>query len=89
VNITRRNFVRNSALSSLAMGLLPTYSGAMLRSVADKSPNEYLFSGIQMGTHSLLNAGAHGLVASRDYDELQTKNIEAFGRAVRDFKNRI
>jgi hypothetical protein len=35
---------------------------------------------------SALKAGADGLVASRDYDEMQNKNIEAFGRAVRDWK---
>lgn len=32
-----------------------------------------------------LDAGVHGLVASRDCDEMQTKNIEAFGRASRGF----
>lgn len=32
------------------------------------------------------DAGADGVVASRDYDELQTKNLEAFGNAVRDYK---
>lgn len=31
-------------------------------------------------------AGADGLVASRDYDEMQNKNIEAFGRAVREWQ---
>jgi hypothetical protein len=41
---------------------------------------------VYKATLAALNAGAHGLVASRDYDEMQTKNIEAFGRAVRGFK---
>jgi hypothetical protein len=36
-------------------------------------------------TMAALTAGAHGLVASRDYDEIQTRNIEAYGNAVRDF----
>ncbi len=34
-------------------------------------------------TLAALKAGAHGVVASRDYDEMRTENIEAFGRAVR------
>ena len=42
---------------------------------------------VYKSTLAALNVGAQGVVASRDYDEMQTKNIEAFGRAVRDFKN--
>jgi len=41
---------------------------------------------VYKSTLAALNVGAQGVVASRDYDEMQTKNIEAFGRAVKDFK---
>jgi hypothetical protein len=37
-------------------------------------------------TMASFKAGAHGVVASRDYDEMQNENIEAFGDAVRDYK---
>ena len=40
---------------------------------------------VYQATFAALNAGAHGLVASRDYDEMQTKNIKSFGKAVGDF----
>jgi hypothetical protein len=40
---------------------------------------------VYQATMAALTAGAHGLVASRDYDEIQTRNIEAYGNAVRDF----
>lgn len=43
---------------------------------------------VYQATMAAFNAGAQGVVASRDYDEMQNKNIEAFGKAVRDFKNR-
>jgi len=35
-------------------------------------------------TRKALQAGADGVVASRDYDELQNRNLEAFGRAVEE-----
>jgi len=41
---------------------------------------------IYESTMAALKAGAHGAVASRDYDEMQTSSIEAFGRAVRDWE---
>lgn len=31
-------------------------------------------------------AGASGVMASRDYDEMQLKNLQAFGNAIRDWK---
>jgi hypothetical protein len=40
---------------------------------------------VYQATLAALNAGANGLVASRDYDEMQTRNIEAYGKAVRDY----
>jgi hypothetical protein len=30
------------------------------------------------------DAGADGVLASRDYDEMQLSSLEAFGRAVRE-----
>jgi hypothetical protein len=35
------------------------------------------------------DAGANGVLASRDYDEMQLSSLEAFGNAVRDFKKRL
>jgi hypothetical protein len=40
---------------------------------------------VYKSTIAALKAGADGVVASRDYDEMQTQNIEAYGRAVKDF----
>lgn len=37
-------------------------------------------------TMAAFKAGAHGVVASRDYDEMQNESLEAFGNAVRDWK---
>lgn len=41
---------------------------------------------IYESTMAAFKAGAQGVVASRDYDEMQTSSIEAFGRAVLDWK---
>jgi hypothetical protein len=35
-------------------------------------------------TRRAIEAGAHGVVASREYDEMTLPNLKAFGRAVRD-----
>lgn len=53
--------------------------------IAPKPANPEL---VYKATLAALNAGAAGVVASRDYDEMQTPNIEAFGRAVRDFNSK-
>jgi hypothetical protein len=42
--------------------------------------------GVYQSAMAAFEAGADGLVASRDYDEMQNKNIEAFGRAVREWE---
>lgn len=55
--ISRRNFLRNSSIGAVGMGLLPTYSDAMIKPVDGNIPKKIPFSGIQMGTHSLLDDG--------------------------------
>ena len=38
-------------------------------------------------TRAALEAGAHGLIFSRKYSEMRLANLEAAGRAVREFAN--
>lgn len=56
-NVSRRNFIRNSAISAAGLGLMPAYAGAISSSDGMPSNGSELFSGIQMGTHSLLDDG--------------------------------
>jgi hypothetical protein len=39
---------------------------------------------VYQATRKALEAGASGVVASREYEEMRLENLEAFGRAVRE-----
>ena len=54
---------------------------SMQRIIANHLQSVYL-------TIKSFEAGARGVLASRDYDEMRLSSIEAFGNAVRDWKAR-
>jgi hypothetical protein len=39
---------------------------------------------VYQATRKSFEAGASGVVASREYEEMKVENLKAFGRAVRD-----
>lgn len=47
-------------------------------------PMESSPEGIEANVHAAFEAGADGIVASREYDEMRMPSLEAFGRAMRE-----
>jgi len=87
-----------------AEGFSPDYvSRKTARSVASANGKTQIFAGIGIdvpgsppddpetvyrATLNALEAGAGGIVISREYEEMRVKNLQAIGRAVNDWENK-
>jgi hypothetical protein len=67
-------------------GKLPVASGIGIDIPWNGEPYPSDPESIYRATQLAFEAGAKGVVASREYDEMQFKNIKAFGDAIRDYQ---
>ena len=66
-------------------GELPVASGIGIDIPWNGKPYPSNPDSVHEATQMAFEAGAKGVVASREYDEMQFKNLKAFGNAVRDY----
>jgi hypothetical protein len=65
-------------------GTLPVYAGVGFDVPTDGNPMRSDPERVYQATYRSFEAGAKGLIVSREYDEMRLENLEAVGRAVRD-----
>ncbi len=80
-------YVETKRAVDATKGALPVASGIGIdipwNGQAYSSQPESVYKATQLA----FDAGAKGLVASREYDEMQFENIKAFGDAIREYKS--
>lgn len=65
-------------------GVVPVYAGVGFDVPTDGNPMRSDPDRVYRATYRAFEAGAKGLIVSREYDEMRIENLEAVGRAVRD-----
>ena len=65
-------------------GEVPVYAGVGFDVPTDGNPMRSDPDRVYRATYRAFEAGAKGLIVSREYDEMRLENLEAVGRAVRD-----
>ncbi len=65
-------------------GRVPVYAGVGFDVPTDGNPMRSDPERVYRATYRAFEAGAKGLIVSREYDEMRLENLEAVGRAVRD-----
>lgn len=78
-------FVETKRAVDATNGALPVASGIGIDIPWNGAPYPSKPESIYKATQFAFQAGARGVVASREYDEMQFKNLQAFGNAVRDW----
>jgi hypothetical protein len=65
-------------------GRIPVYAGVGFDIPTDGNPMKSDAEKVHRATYRAFEAGASGLIVSREYDEMRIPNLEAVGRALRD-----
>lgn len=65
-------------------GEVPVYAGVGFDVPTDGNPMRSAPEKVYQATYKAFEAGAKGLIVSREYDEMRVENLEAVGRAIKD-----
>ena len=65
-------------------GEIPVYAGVGFDVPTDGNPMRSDPKRVYQATYRAFEAGAKGLIVSREYDEMRVENLEAVGRAIKD-----
>ncbi|GAA4994182.1 hypothetical protein [Actinopolymorpha pittospori] len=65
-------------------GRVPVYAGVGFDVPTDGNPIRSSTEKVQLATRRAFEAGADGLLVSREYDEMRLENLDAVGRAIQD-----